>query len=67
MSAIVRHWSTMLNGSQVDLTTFKKQADDVFAASRRSRSKNHCPATSAGQHFDHQPPGRKTGQWRMTC
>ncbi|RUW89987.1 carboxymuconolactone decarboxylase family protein [Mesorhizobium sp. M7A.F.Ca.US.010.02.1.1] len=32
MSAIVRHWSTMLNGSQVDLTTFKKQADDVFAA-----------------------------------
>lgn len=38
MSAIVRHWSTMLNGSQVDLTTFKKQADDVFAASRRSRS-----------------------------
>lgn len=32
MSAIVRHWSTMLNGSPVDLTTFKKQADDVFAA-----------------------------------
>lgn len=32
MSAIVRHWPTMLNGSQVDLTTFKKQADDVFAA-----------------------------------
>ncbi|MBZ9774527.1 carboxymuconolactone decarboxylase family protein [Mesorhizobium sp. CO1-1-8] len=32
MAAIVRHWSTMLNGSQVDLTTFKKQADDVFAA-----------------------------------
>lgn len=32
MAAIVRHWSTMLNGSQVDLATFKKQADDVFAA-----------------------------------
>ncbi|TPN89667.1 carboxymuconolactone decarboxylase family protein [Mesorhizobium sp. CU2] len=32
MSAIVRHWSTMLNGSQVDLATFKKQTDDVFAA-----------------------------------
>ena len=26
------HWSTMLNGSQVDLKTFKKQTDDVFAA-----------------------------------
>ncbi|TGQ65140.1 MAG: carboxymuconolactone decarboxylase family protein [Mesorhizobium sp.] len=32
MAAIVRHWSTMLNGSQVDLKTFKKQTDDVFAA-----------------------------------
>lgn len=32
MAAIVRHWSTTLNSSQVDLTTFKKQADDVFAA-----------------------------------
>lgn len=32
MSAIVRHWSTILNGSQVDLATFKKQTDDVFAA-----------------------------------
>ena len=32
MAAIVRHWSTILNGSQVDLTTFKKQTDDVFAA-----------------------------------
>ncbi|RUU03929.1 carboxymuconolactone decarboxylase family protein [Mesorhizobium sp. USDA-HM6] len=32
MAAIVRHWSTMLNGSQVDLTAFKKQTDDVFAA-----------------------------------
>ena len=32
MAAIVRHWSTILNGSQVDLATFKKQTDDVFAA-----------------------------------
>ncbi|RUW34690.1 MULTISPECIES: carboxymuconolactone decarboxylase family protein [unclassified Mesorhizobium] len=32
MAAIVRHWSTMLNGSQVDLVTFKKQTDDLFAA-----------------------------------
>jgi hypothetical protein len=34
MAAIVRHWSTMLNGSQVDLATFKQQADEVFAAVR---------------------------------
>ncbi|MGT2465531.1 carboxymuconolactone decarboxylase family protein [Mesorhizobium atlanticum] len=32
MAAIVRHWSTMLNGSQADLATFKKQTDDLFAA-----------------------------------
>lgn len=32
MAAIVRHWSTMLNGSQIDPATFKKQTDDVFAA-----------------------------------
>jgi len=32
MAAIVRHWSTILNGSQIDLATFKKQTDDVFAA-----------------------------------
>ena len=32
MAAIVRHWSTMLNGSQVDLATFKQQTDEVFAA-----------------------------------
>jgi len=32
MAAIVRHWSTMLNGSQVDLATFKKQTDQVFAS-----------------------------------
>ena len=32
MAAIVRHWSTMLNGSQIDFATFKQQTDDVFAA-----------------------------------
>ncbi len=31
MAAIVRHWSTMLNGGQVDMATFKKQTDDLFA------------------------------------
>ncbi|MDX8468762.1 carboxymuconolactone decarboxylase family protein [Mesorhizobium sp. VK23B] len=34
MAAIVRHWSTMLNGSQVDLATFKKQTDDLFAKAK---------------------------------
>jgi AhpD family alkylhydroperoxidase len=31
MASIVRHWSTMLNGSEVDLATFKKQTDEMLA------------------------------------
>lgn len=31
MASIVRHWSTMLNGSQVDLATFQKQTDEMLA------------------------------------
>src|SRR5688572_28702394 len=30
MAAGAGHWSTMLNGSQIDLATFKQQADEVF-------------------------------------
>ena len=38
MAAIVRHWSTMLNGSQVDLVTFKKQTDEVLARATQAKS-----------------------------
>ena len=30
MSAIVRHWSTVLNGMQVDLASFKRETDMVL-------------------------------------
>jgi AhpD family alkylhydroperoxidase len=30
MSAIVRHWSTVLNGMQVDLADFKRETDTVL-------------------------------------
>ncbi len=30
MAAIVRHWSTVLNGMQVDLTGFKRETDTVL-------------------------------------
>lgn len=30
MAAIVRHWSTVLNGMQVDLNSFKKETDTVL-------------------------------------
>lgn len=30
MAAIVRHWSTVLNGMQVDLDTFKEETDRIL-------------------------------------
>ncbi len=30
MAAIVRHWSTVLNGMQVDLNSFKTETDTVL-------------------------------------
>jgi hypothetical protein len=30
MAAITRHWSTVLNGAQVDLATFKSDFDTVL-------------------------------------
>jgi AhpD family alkylhydroperoxidase len=30
MAAIVRHWSTVLNGSQIDLASFKQEVDTVL-------------------------------------
>jgi AhpD family alkylhydroperoxidase len=35
MSAIVRHWSTVLNGMQVDLAGFKRETDTVLQAASR--------------------------------
>jgi AhpD family alkylhydroperoxidase len=31
MAAITRHWSTVLNGSQIDFATFKAEMDQVLA------------------------------------
>ena len=41
MAAIVRHWSTVLNGMQVDLATFKNETDTVlrFAAEKAKTAK----------------------------
>ena len=32
MAAVVRHWSTVLNGMQVDLDVFKRETDTVLKA-----------------------------------
>ena len=31
MAAVVRHWSTVLNGTQVDLSTFRRDTDSVLS------------------------------------
>ena len=39
MAAIVRHWSTVLNGAQTDLAAFKSEVDTVFRlAGEKARS-----------------------------
>jgi AhpD family alkylhydroperoxidase len=39
MAAIARHWSTVLNGTQVDLADFKKETDTVLKlAGERAKS-----------------------------
>jgi hypothetical protein len=32
MAAVVRHWSTVLNGTQVDLDGFKRDTDAVLTS-----------------------------------
>jgi AhpD family alkylhydroperoxidase len=39
MSAITRHWSTVLNGSQIAPADFQKEADQIFAAARKMMKK----------------------------
>ena len=38
MAAIVRHWSTMLNGSQVDPDTFRQQTDEMLDRAAKAKS-----------------------------
>ena len=41
MAAIVRHWSTVLNGMEVDLTGFKRETDTVLkAAADKTKATN---------------------------
>ena len=35
MASITRHWSTVLNGMQVDLPRFKQETDHVMQLARR--------------------------------
>jgi AhpD family alkylhydroperoxidase len=35
MASIVRHWSTVLNGSQADEAKFKREVDQIFARARK--------------------------------
>ncbi|HYD32895.1 MAG TPA: carboxymuconolactone decarboxylase family protein [Azospirillaceae bacterium] len=45
MAAIVRHWSTVLNGSQTELSAFKQQIDRI-AEHARQTAQTQAPATA---------------------
>jgi len=39
MAAVVRHWSTVLNGMQVDMSAFKREVDTVMGGSSKTAAK----------------------------
>ena len=39
MSAMTRHWSTVLNGSLVDETQFRKEVDQIVAGAKKAAAK----------------------------
>ncbi|MBX6426493.1 MAG: carboxymuconolactone decarboxylase family protein [Variibacter sp.] len=39
VAALVRHWSTVLNGMQIDLATFKQEVDDVMRMAAEKENK----------------------------
>jgi AhpD family alkylhydroperoxidase len=39
MSGLVRHWSTVLNGNQVDEAQFRREVDHVFARARNAAAR----------------------------
>jgi len=41
MAAISRHWSTVLNGSQIDLASFKRETDAVLKAAADRTANSH--------------------------
>jgi AhpD family alkylhydroperoxidase len=40
MAAVVRHWSTVLNGMQIDPATFKHETDAVLSAADKAKAGN---------------------------
>ena len=39
MGAITRHWSTVLNGTEIDLAAFKKEIDAVVKHAQKTAGK----------------------------
>jgi len=44
MAAIVRHWSTVLNGMQVDITAFRKETDELLQRAAAEATKTGSTA-----------------------
>ena len=48
MAAITRHWSTVLNGSQIDRNEFRQEAAAIFDHVRRSQTAQTPPEAAPG-------------------
>ena len=47
MGAITRHWSTVLNGTEIDLAAFKKEIDAVVEHAQKNRWQDGVAASLA--------------------
>jgi AhpD family alkylhydroperoxidase len=47
MAAITRHWSTYLNGMQIDMAAFKRDVDRLIRTATRQRVRAKTPVASA--------------------
>jgi AhpD family alkylhydroperoxidase len=49
MAGLVRYWSTILNGRQVDKVTFKKDITRLVAGAKKQLAAQHAPAITAAK------------------
>ena len=54
LGGLVRHWSTVLNGIQMDENTFRSEVDRIF---QEMKAKAPKPLAQAGKPHSHRPAG----------
>ncbi len=55
MAAITRHWSTVLNGSQIELQAFRQQTDEIMAHVAEGAQAAEAPETQPSAEQEQEP------------